>query len=155
MIGMLGASKWPRKNGASTIAKQMNTTQNETKHTPTPWQAIEWSCHAPTSIAYISGSTNIPVAECAGIGGDTDDAIANAAFIVRACNEHAALCVVAEAAKAIADLTTASGIKSVCESARNRTQGTYEEALQCVLGKQRVAIESALANLAAIRKANE
>lgn len=61
-------------------------TTTETKHTPTPWKlfkvsggySIEWSG------AYAIAQINWMMAK-------RPEAAANAAFIVRACNEHAAL----------------------------------------------------------------
>lgn len=53
-------------------------------HTPGPWHAEEWTCHAPTTVRAADG---VVVAECA-TGRAIDNAIADAAFIVRACNSH-------------------------------------------------------------------
>ena len=63
------------------------------------WKPLQWSCHAATTVAVHKNTIVIPIAECAGMGCSTDMAIANAEFISRAANEHAALCAVAEAAK--------------------------------------------------------
>jgi len=52
-------------------------------HTPTPWYAACWSCHAPRTILVNDASRltgKRVIAEC-----DRDE---DAAFIVRACNSH-------------------------------------------------------------------
>lgn len=60
------------------------------KHTPTPWwvedirlsvvsRAIRWSAEIPTAVAYVPDFVTSPEAH---------EAMANAAFIVRACNAH-------------------------------------------------------------------
>jgi hypothetical protein len=71
----------------------MNTTTEELpreeakerSHTPGPWRAIEWSCHARTSVVRENDAgVQVYVAECAGLGEDTELAIANARLIAAA-----------------------------------------------------------------------
>lgn len=56
--------------------------------TPGPWEAIEWACHAPTTIVATGGTV---IAECSGLGRPHATVLADAAFIVRAVNSHEAL----------------------------------------------------------------
>lgn len=61
-------------------------------HSPLPWIAKEWKCHAKTSIISQDGSPNgRHVAECSNLGADREDAEADAAFICLAVNQHEAL----------------------------------------------------------------
>lgn len=53
-----------------------------------PVQAVEWSCHAATTIKDASGAV---IAECSGNGRHTDDDVAAAAEIVRRLNANDAL----------------------------------------------------------------
>jgi hypothetical protein len=52
-------------------------------HTPTPWYAANWTCHAPVTIL-IDDASDLTgkrvIAEC--------EREEDAAFIVRACNSH-------------------------------------------------------------------
>ena len=66
--------------------------QNTDKVTARPWEAKPWTCHAETCIMH----NNQPIAETSGLGNDVDLCEANAALIVKAVNEHAALVAVAE-----------------------------------------------------------
>lgn len=111
----------------------MNT---ETKHTPTPYEynstrgVIMAGNKRVAGIAY--GSNCMP----------TNEEHATAAFIVRACNEHAALVAVAEAAARFESL---KNDRSVCGDA-------YHIAAD-ITGKTSIGqnLTLALANLAAIR----
>lgn len=51
--------------------------------TPGEWRAIEWVCHAPTTVAAVDldGRVRLVVAECSGHGRDTRDSIADARLI--------------------------------------------------------------------------
>jgi hypothetical protein len=52
-------------------------------HTPTPWYAANWTCHAPRTVLVDDASTltgKRVIAEC-----DRDE---DAAFVVRACNSY-------------------------------------------------------------------
>jgi hypothetical protein len=51
----------------------------------TPVQAVEWVCHAPTTIKDADGKV---LAECTGQGQHSDDATAAAAEIARRVNAH-------------------------------------------------------------------
>lgn len=52
------------------------------KHTPEPWTAEEWTCHAKTSIR----ASGVYVAEFAATGRHTDEAIVDAARAVACVN---------------------------------------------------------------------
>lgn len=58
------------------------------QHTPGPWQAQAWSCHAATTI--VSGDTDacgdqfMVIAECAGQGRPSDHCLADARLIAAA-----------------------------------------------------------------------
>ena len=67
-----------------------------TTHTPGPWQAQEWNCHAATTI--ISGDTNacckdqfVVIAECSGNGRPSNECLADARLIAAAPELLAAL----------------------------------------------------------------
>lgn len=47
-------------------------------HTPGPWEACEWSCHARTTI---KSATGIVVAETNGLGRHSDECLADARLI--------------------------------------------------------------------------
>lgn len=51
------------------------------KHTPGPWKAINWKCHAPTSVVVERGGEVEQIAECSGFGRMCDDSIADARLI--------------------------------------------------------------------------
>jgi hypothetical protein len=53
-------------------------------HTPGPWKAIEWACHAPTTVVSECFGAHIVVAECSGHGRHTDKSIADARLIAAA-----------------------------------------------------------------------
>lgn len=53
---------------------------NEPKHTPGPWAATQWKCHAPTAIR----ANGITIAETSGFGESIDLCIANARLIAAA-----------------------------------------------------------------------
>ncbi len=58
------------------------------KHTPGPWSAIEYACHARTtvvadSVEGFAGARQI-VAECSGCGRHADDSLADARLIAAA-----------------------------------------------------------------------
>lgn len=50
------------------------------QHTPGPWKAASWQCHAETSV--MAGSQQ--VAECSGLGRHSDDCLADARLIAAA-----------------------------------------------------------------------
>jgi len=56
------------------------TTQTQTKHTAGPWKAVEWSCHAPTTIK----ARDVIIAECSGHGRDADESLADSRLIAAA-----------------------------------------------------------------------
>lgn len=49
-------------------------------HTPGPWQAVEWSCHAATTIK----AGDIVIAECSGAGRYINESLADARLIAAA-----------------------------------------------------------------------
>lgn len=49
-------------------------------HTPGPWQALNWVCHAATTIK----AGDIVVAECSGFGRYADESLADARLIASA-----------------------------------------------------------------------
>lgn len=51
------------------------------KFTPGPWEAKNWSCHAPTTVM---AADRTVIAECAGLGRDADECIADARLIAAA-----------------------------------------------------------------------
>src|SRR4051794_36952820 len=53
-------------------------------HTPGPWRAVEWSCHAPTTISARRGTENVIIAECHGHGRHSDESLADACLIAAA-----------------------------------------------------------------------
>jgi hypothetical protein len=53
---------------------------NAPKHTPGPWTAVEWRCHAKTTVK----AGEVVVAECSGQGRYASESIADAALIVAA-----------------------------------------------------------------------
>jgi hypothetical protein len=53
-------------------------------HTPGPWKAIEWACHAPTTVVSYFRVARIVVAECSGQGRHTNESIADACLIAAA-----------------------------------------------------------------------
>jgi hypothetical protein len=64
---------------------------SEAKHTPGPWNAIQWSCHARTTVVAQVGDTTetrlvgtLVVAECAGHGRNASESEADAALIAAA-----------------------------------------------------------------------
>jgi hypothetical protein len=61
--------------------------------TPGPWKAIEWTCHAPTTIR--AGAVGITVADTTGHGRHSDACAVDAAFIAEA-NPAAVLELIAE-----------------------------------------------------------
>ena len=70
----------------------------------------------------------------------------------KAEQEYVALCAVAEAAKEMKHLTTATGVKNLIKSCRasNRQGCNFEDALHATLGTYRVNLNNALAQLAAV-----
>lgn len=54
------------------------------QHTPGPWKAIPWQCHAATSVVVERDGTVIQVAECSGFGRMSDESIADARLIAAA-----------------------------------------------------------------------
>lgn len=67
------------------------STLTKAAHTPGPWRAAEWSCHAPTTIV-ASGRTILPngtliIAECGGQGRDTDETLMADARLIAASPE--------------------------------------------------------------------
>lgn len=50
-------------------------------HTLGPWQAVNWTCHAPTTIKAADGTV---VADTSGFGRHTDDCIPDARLIAAA-----------------------------------------------------------------------
>ncbi len=77
------------------------------KHTPGPWHAREWTCHAPTSIGIEGGPYGfIQLAECSGLGNhpcvSPEQEEANVRLIVAAPDLLAAL----KAVVAVADRNT-------------------------------------------------
>ncbi len=50
------------------------------KHTPGPWQAVAWMCHAPTTVR----AGNVTIAECGGQGRLVVDCEADARLIAAA-----------------------------------------------------------------------
>jgi hypothetical protein len=62
----------------------MSAAIEKAKHTPGPWQAIDWQCHAPTTIIARIGHANVVVAECSGHGRHTDESLADARLIASA-----------------------------------------------------------------------
>ena len=50
-------------------------------HTPGPWQAVNWTCHAPTTVKAADGTV---VADTSGFGRHTDDCIPDARLIAAA-----------------------------------------------------------------------
>lgn len=69
----------------------MSTAATKAAHTPGPWRAAEWSCHAPTTIV-ASGRTILPngtlvIAECGGQGRDTDATLLADARLIAAAPE--------------------------------------------------------------------
>lgn len=61
------------------------------QHTPGPWHAIEWNCHAPTAVATIVDGRPIIVAECCGHGRDSKESVGDARLIAAAPDLLAAL----------------------------------------------------------------
>lgn len=61
------------------------------QHTPGPWQAIDWVCHAPTTIVRDYCGERTVVAECSGSGRDTRDCLADAQLIAASPDLLAAL----------------------------------------------------------------
>jgi hypothetical protein len=57
---------------------------SKAKHTPGPWKAIEWSCHARTTVVKQMGDINLVVAECSGHGREASYSLADAALIAAA-----------------------------------------------------------------------
>lgn len=57
-----------------------------TQITPGPWEAVEWTCHAKTTIK----AGNVVVAECSGFGRMSDDSLADARLIA-SCPEMLAV----------------------------------------------------------------
>jgi hypothetical protein len=53
-----------------------------TKATPGPWKAIEWTCHAPTTIR--AGAVGITVADTTGHGRHSEACAVDAAYIAAA-----------------------------------------------------------------------
>jgi hypothetical protein len=53
---------------------------NAPKHTPGPWKAVEWRCHAKTTVK----AGEVVVAECSGQGRYASESIADAALIAAA-----------------------------------------------------------------------
>jgi hypothetical protein len=66
---------------------------NGAQHTPTPWHACAWSCHACTTVGRDVNGKFEAIAELRPVGSGymDNEASANAAFIVHACNSQAAL----------------------------------------------------------------
>jgi hypothetical protein len=50
-------------------------------YTPGPWKAIEWTCHAPTTVVTDIG---LVVAECTGHGRDASESLGDARLIAAA-----------------------------------------------------------------------
>jgi hypothetical protein len=53
-------------------------------HTPGPWEAIEWSCHAPTTVVTEHLGHRILIAECSGGGRSAAESIDDARLIAAA-----------------------------------------------------------------------
>lgn len=64
-------------------------------HTPGPWQAIDWECHAATTIVQDYYGSRTVIAECSGHGRDTRDCLADARLIAAAPELLAAVQLVA------------------------------------------------------------
>lgn len=56
------------------------------QHTPGPWHAQHWACHAPTTVGAINPDTGefAPIAECTGHGRPSDECLADARLIAAA-----------------------------------------------------------------------
>jgi hypothetical protein len=57
---------------------------SDTKHTPGPWEAVKWSCHAATTVVTGKIGPRVVICECSGHGRHTDESLANARLIAAA-----------------------------------------------------------------------
>lgn len=113
---------------------KINNTQQAT---PTPWAIV---ARGYSDAAYIKIGAEDESEFACELGANE----ANAALIVRAVNEHAALLAVAEAAKEILRIATTAK--------RDAFRQLYKGATEEMDSITRNELQSALANLAAIRK---
>lgn len=117
-------------------------TQTETKHTPTPWRLDSAGVNVTDSSPERYCIANVH-------GNSVKNLEANAAFIVRACNEHAALVAVAEAAASLVfNLENTNGWNMPFNSQTTRVPGTGGKWVE---SQGLASFKQALANLAAVR----
>jgi hypothetical protein len=97
----------------------MTTTKNQTPpavgktaHTPTPWTVM----HSSLNEDQVRSSAGYFIADCEQQYGGKAKGIANAAFIVRACNSHAGLCAAIEESILYLD---AAGLTDKADRIRN------------------------------------
>lgn len=66
------------------------------QHTPGPWEAVEWKCHAATSVVVERDGQVVQIAECSGFGRMSDECLADARLIAAAPDLLNALTVLAD-----------------------------------------------------------
>jgi len=59
-------------------------TKPSAQHTPGPWSAVEWSCHAATTVVADVDGRRVVVADCSGHGRYATDSISDARLIAAA-----------------------------------------------------------------------
>lgn len=84
------------------------------KHTPGPWIAKEYTCHAATTIIAADGT---PVAETSGFGRMSNDCVADARLIAAAPELLAALEILLESG------TLNAGSRAIARSAISKATG--------------------------------